>query len=398
MTKYSKRFLTVGSLLRTEELSKFNREIEKREDITYPFYDDLEGYRETEEKAVEEIIKKQIDHGLSQITDGEYSRSMWHLDFLWGLEGVERYIRDHGYSFQCCTDKHSNEEFFETRKDIGLRIVGKLKCKNHQFIDHFKRSLSFADDSVELKLTIPAPAQVYSDFTRQLLDEDGNYYNEIYKTVEELKDGLANVYGEFFDEYVEAGGKIIQLDDCTWTVFSKDNPGGIYHMNPNVTDDEVKAVTKEYVDLNNRVIALAKDRGLKVYTHNCRGNYSSRNFTSGTYEAVANYFLANQDYDRFYLEWDDERAGSISALESFKDKPETEVVLGLLSSKTSGLDDEDRVLKALEEATKYVAKDKLYLSHQCGFASCDEGNELNEDQEWAKIDQGHKIALEFFGE
>src|SRR5699024_1007380 len=136
------------------------------------------------------------------------------------------------------------------------------------------------------------------------------------------------------------------------------------------------ASAEAYVAVNNAIIDYGHELGLKVYTHNCRGNYASRHLADGSYEKIAHYFLKNQRYDRFYLEWDDERAGSIDALEAFKDNDQVEVVLGLLSSKTADLDDEERALNSLEEASKYVSKDRLYLSHQCGFASCDGGNEL----------------------
>jgi len=117
----------------------------------------------------------------------------------------------------------------------------------------------------------------------------------------------------------------------------------------------------------------------------------------GSYVKIANLFLKQLKYDRFFLEWDDDRAGSLEALEVFKDRPETEVVLGLLSSKTSTLDDEARVVRLLDEASKIIDKDRLLLSHQCGFASCDGGNELSEAQQWAKIDQGQKIAKQYWG-
>ena len=156
-------------------------------------------------------------------------------------------------------------------------------------------------------------------------------------------------------------------------------------------------MANEFIDLNNQVIAYAHELGLKVYAHNCRGNYQSRSASDGSYESIAHLFLEKQNYDRFYLEWDDERAGSIDALKVFKDK-KPEIVLGLLSSKTSGLDDEKRVLELLEKASTIIDKDRLYLSHQCGFASCDEGNELTIDEQWKKIDQGQKIAKEFWAE
>ena len=144
------------------------------------------------------------------------------------------------------------------------------------------------------------------------------------------------------------------------------------------------------------MIDYAHKLGLKVYTHNCRGNYDSRSMSDGSYESIADLFLEKQNYDRFYLEWDDERAGSIDALNAFKNK-DNEVVLGLLSSKTNTLDDENRVKELLEKASEIIDKDRLYLSHQCGFASCDGGNELTIEEQWAKIDQGQKIAEEFWG-
>lgn len=111
---------------------------------------------------------------------------------------------------------------------------------------------------------------------------------------------------------------------------------------------------------------------------------------------IANLFLKQLKYDRFFLEWDDERAGSLEALAVFKDRPETEIVLGLLSSKTSTLDDETRVLRMLDEASTIIPKERLLLSHQCGFASCDGGNELTEAEQWAKIRQGQKIAQQYW--
>ena len=190
-----------------------------------------------------------------------------------------------------------------------------------------------------------------------------------------------------------------RLDDCVWASFAGE--GDQLHLdslNFDYSNFSKQDLAQQLIDLNNAVADYAHELGLKVYAHNCRGNYASRAFTEGAYTEVAEYFLARQHYDRFFLEWDDERAGSIEALAVFKDRPEVEVVLGVLSSKSAGLDDENRALALLEEASKYIPKENLYLSHQCGFASCDCGNELTEEQQWAKIDQGHEIAYKFFAE
>ena len=380
----SKRFLTVGSLLRDEELLKYKEEIKKRDDITYPFYDDLEGYKEAEDAAVARVVKSQKDHDLCQITDGEYSKSLWHLDFVWGLHGVERYIADAGYYFR---DK-GNEGVYETRKDIGIRIVDKLNGKNHPFIDHFKRLKELAGES-EIKQCIPSPSHVYGEQALFGGLSGGYYDGKVYEFEKDLKAS----YKDFIKEYKEAGGEIIQFDDCLWEIFSEDNKNAPISEKTRPTEE----LAEKFIAINNEVIAYAHDLGLKVYAHNCRGNYESRSASDGTYESIAHLFLEKQNYDRFYLEWDDDRAGSIEALKVLKDK-DNEIVLGLLSSKTNTLDDEKRTLDLLEKASEIIDKNRLYLSHQCGFASCDEGNELTIDEQWAKIDQGQEIAKEFWGE
>lgn len=384
----SKRFLTVGSLLRPKELLEFKDEIRKREDITYPFYEDLDGYKETEDKAVANVVNAQKDHDLVQITDGEFSKSLWHLDFVWGLHGVERYIADNGYFFR---DKDGSKEKYETRNDIGIKFVDEINGKNHPFIDHFKRLKKLAGDT-EIKQCIPSPSHIYGELTLFIGIDDGYYAGK----EEEFAKDLVASYKDFIKEYKEAGGEIIQLDDCLWELFSDDN-NDFSFTSDKQKQEHHEELAHRFIDLNNEVIDYGHDLGLKVYAHNCRGNYESRSMSDGSYESIAHLFLDKQHYDRFYLEWDDERAGSIEALEVFKDK-DNEIVLGLLSSKTNTLDDKERTLDLLEKASKIIDKDRLYLSHQCGFASCDEGNELTVDEQWAKIDQGQEIAKEFWGE
>lgn len=382
MTK--SKFQLVGSLLRPADLRKYKDEIEHRDDIHYPFYDALPGYKETETADIKRIVAEQKNNGIDILTDGEFGRSMWHLDFLWGLEGIERYIAPHGYTF-----KDHDGGTYETRKDIGIRITGPLSGKNHHFLDIYKLVKAEAGDA-DTKQTIYGPAHAYTELTvfNGLAGD-----NQFYKTKEELKAALINAYKEFLDEYKEAGGKIIQFDDCLWELFDETNTNSFFSQGNISLGD----LADEFININNEVADYAHEIGLTVWTHNCRGNYESRHAVGGTYEAIAKKFLANQRYDRFFLEWDDERAGDLKALEALKDR-DVEVVLGLLSSKTTDLDDEERVYQLLEEASKIIPKERLFLSHQCGFASCDSGNELATPQQWAKIKQGHEIAEKFFAQ
>lgn len=384
----TKRFLTVGSLLRPEELLKYKEQIEHRDDIVYPFYSDFEGYREVEDKAVESVVQEQIKNHFPEITDGEYSKSMWHLDFVWGLNGIKRYIADHGYFFR----DHDDHNHYETRRDIGLLIESRLDGKNHPFLDHFKRLDKLAPEGSSLKQCIPSPSHIFGE-----LSWSDNIGGDVYQTTDDLKSDLIQSYKDFLKEYAQAGGTIIQFDDCLWEIFAEDNPNSPF-TGKGIDHEEVLGLANEFIELNNEVIEFAHDLGLKVYTHNCRGNYDSRNMGAGSYEKIAHLFLEKQDYDRFYLEWDDDRAGSLEALAVFKDKISTEVVLGFLSSKTRTLEDKESILNSLEKATEYIPKDRLYLSHQCGFASCDGGNELSHEEQWKKIEQGQEIAFEFWGE
>ena len=381
----SKRFDIVGSLLRPQDLLAYKREIEKRDDITYPFYQDLQGYHECEDQAITNVLNEQIQAGLPVISDGEFSKSLWHLDFLWGLQGVERYIADTGYIFR----DHGHDHGFETRKDIGVEVVSPLSGKNHHQNRVYKQ-LQEKTQGYPLKQCIPSPAHLYGEFLwSPYINAD-----KVYKNNEELKTGLLKAYKEFLEEFSQIGGQIIQLDDCLWAVFATDNEASQF---AGKKPEDAQSVAKEFIALNNQVIQYAKELGLKAWTHNCRGNYRSRSMSDGSYEAIAELFLDGQNYERFYLEWDDERAGSLEALKVFQNK-DVEVVLGLLSSKTGQADQEERVFKLLEQASQIIPKERLYLSHQCGFASCDNGNELTQEQQWEKIKQGQQIAQAFWGE
>jgi methionine synthase II (cobalamin-independent) len=384
----STRFHIVGSLLRPATLLKYKRQIEQRGDITYPFYSDLEGYQACETEATRDVVAKQIQHKVAIITDGEFTRSIWYCDFVWGLQGAGRVILPQGLLFR---DKDGKSDY-ETRKDLGFRISAKLSGKNHHFIKLYQQLQSFAAGH-PIKLTIPSPAQIFA-----LLQWSDNWGkpDSVYATVDELKAGFTNAYKEFLEDYAAVGGKIVQFDDCLWEFFSPDNPLSPV-VGPNAKAEDLTAQALQFIELNNTVVAIGKGLGLTVWTHNCRGNYASRFAGAGSYDRIADLFLKLQRYDRFFLEWDDDRAGSLDALKVFANT-KTEIVLGLLSSKKNTLDDEDRVLRLLNEASKIIPKERLHLSHQCGFASCDGGNELTEEEQWAKIDQGQKLALAFWGE
>ena len=158
-------------------------------------------------------------NGIDILTDGKFGRSMWHLDFVWGLKGIERYIAEHGYTFK----DHDGGQY-ETRKDIGIRITEPLSGKNHHYLDIYKLVKAEAGDE-DTKQTIWGPAHAYTElaiFDRLAVP------GQVYETNEELKKGLINAYKEFLDEYKAVGGKIVQFDDCLWELFDPSNPTSFY--------------------------------------------------------------------------------------------------------------------------------------------------------------------------
>ena len=176
----------------------------------------------------------------------------------------------------------------------------------------------------DTKQTIWGPAHAYTELA--IFDRLAGP-GQVYETNEDLKKGLINAYKEFLDEYKAVGGKIVQFDDCLWELFDPSNPASFYSDG----NGDLAELADEFVAINNEVVDYTHELGLTVWTHNCRGNYEIRSAAEGTYEDIAKKFLAEQHYDRFFLEWDSDTAGDIKALEALKDS-KAEVVFGLLSS------------------------------------------------------------------
>ncbi|MCI5600870.1 MAG: 5-methyltetrahydropteroyltriglutamate--homocysteine S-methyltransferase [Hallerella porci] len=335
-----------------------------------------EDLKNVEDKLITELVKKQKAHGLHVITDGEFRRSYWHLDFFWGFNGIEHIELEHGYKF------HG----IETKKG-SIQITGKISGTNHPFVNHYKFVKQFEEEGIIAKQTIPAPAQLWAELFR---GDNGKNTNQFYPDKEVLIQDIAKAYHETILELYQAGCRTIQLDDCTWgMIIDKD-----YWKARGKTEFSIEDEAALYLRLNNLAIEnLPED--LVINTHVCRGNYNSCFASQGAYDPVAPYLFAKENVNAFYLEYDDERSGSFDALK-FVPKNK-KVVLGLITSKSPKLEDRNEEIKRIHEASKFVTLDNLYLSPQCGFASCEIGNRLTEDEQWAKLDLVKSIADEVWG-
>lgn len=349
----------VGSFLRPEELKKARRQYENGE-ITRT---DLKA---VEDKAIRELVKKEKAAGLKSVTDGEFRRSWWHLDFMWGIHGVEYKKVERGYQFK-------GEE---TRAETA-GILGKIKFTGeHPFLEHYKFLKELADEEgVEARQTIPAPAQILLELQRPENIADVKF---IYENQEDLINDIVKTYNQIIRAFYDLGCRNIQLDDCTWGTFCDRN----LLKRLGYTEEQVKDTLNLFLKLNNLAIKdLPED--LIITTHVCRGNYHSTYASEGPYDLVAEILFANANVDAFYLEFDDERSGGFEPLKYVpRDK---QVVLGLVSSKTGKLESKETIIRRIEEATKYLDLDQICLSPQCGFASTEEGNILTEEEQWNKI-------------
>ena len=188
----------------------------------------------------------------------------------------------------------------------------------------------------------------------------------------------------------DAGCRNVQFDDCTWGMMA-DKMG---HLAYGTTVEGLKEIQKNHKDINNLVIANAP-KDMVINTHVCRGNFHSTYANSGAYDPVADILFGEENVNAYYLEFDDERSGGFAPLA--KVSGDKKVVLGLITTKSPVLENKDQVIARIHEAEKYIPLDRLYLSPQCGFASCEIGNKLTEEEQWAKLKLVKEVAEEVWG-
>jgi len=360
----------VGSFLRPERLKEARAKFNAGEI-------NAEELERVENEEIIALIEKEKELGLKSVTDGEFRRAFWHLDFLKNLEGVELVEVDH-FSIQF-KDKDV--------KPKTLRIVGKVDfSENHPFVKHFKFLKEHAGDT-PVKLTIPSPSMLH--LITQVREKN-------YVPIERYKDNEAL----FFDDVVEAyrkalqcfydlGCRNIQLDDTSWGEFCALDKREAYEAR----GFDLEKIARDYVDVLNRVIEW-KPEDLVVNMHICRGNFRSTWFSSGGYEPVAKTLFGHCRVDGFFLEYDSDRAGDFTPLRYIKNQ---KVVLGLITSKSGDLEDKDEVIARIKEASQYVPLEQLCLSPQCGFSSTEEGNILTIEAQWDKLKLIDEIVREVWG-
>jgi 5-methyltetrahydropteroyltriglutamate--homocysteine methyltransferase len=354
----------VGSLLRPVAL-KQAREQHAKGEI------DSAALKAVEDREVKSVIQKQEAAGLQSITDGEFRRSWWHLDFLWGLDGVERHVMDNGIAFAAV----------KTRNE-GVQVTGKIGFSGHPMIEHFK--FLKANTTRTPKMTIPAPSALYGRPSMTPINKG------VYPSTEKMFDDLGQAYKKAVRAFADAGCRYLQLDEVFIAMLCDPK----YRQQMKERGDDPDALGPLYGDLINVAISdIPSD--MTVTMHLCRGNYKSTFMGSGGYDAMQEVLFDRIKVNGYFMEYDTDRAGGFEPLKRLQ-KGRT-AVLGLVTTKTGTLEGKDAIKRRIEEAAKFTNLDQLCLSPQCGFASTEEGNVLAEEQEWAKLRMIGEIAREVWG-
>ena len=363
------RYDFVGSFLRPAELKRARADFQNGRIGA----DELKA---AEDRAIRELVAKQQSAGYHVITDGEFRRATWHLDFMWGFHGVGHSRTEKGLPF------HGENAMLD-----DTYLTGEVGVDSHPFVEHFKFVKELENENTVAKLTIPAPAQFLEQMVMPFAMENTSKY---YPNAEKLVEDLAAGYRKVIADVYAAGCRNLQFDDCSWGMLVDPRACLIFD-----TDEKGLEAIKEQMLAANNLAMEGKPADLVINTHVCRGNFHSTYASSGAYDSVAKTLLARENVNAYYLEFDDERSGGFEPLAAVSG--EKKVVLGLVTTKRPELEDKAAVIARIHEAAKYIPLGRLCLSPQCGFASCEIGNKLTEAQQWAKLSLVKEIAEEVWG-
>lgn len=334
-----------------------------------------EELREVENEAIADAIKKQEAVGLQSVTDGEFRRTYFHIDFLEQLEGVSV---SGGIAVKF-RSKKGEVNFAPPR----LAVSGKLRHVK----DIQKRDFEFLQShtSCTPKVTIPSPTMVHFRGGRKAIDI------EAYPDLDQFFEDLAQCYRDEINSLYEAGARYIQMDDTNLA----------YLCDPQIREDtrsrgeDPNQLPRTYAVLINSVID-GRPNDLTITVHLCRGNFRSSWVAEGSYEPVAEILFNEMNVDAYFLEYDDERSGDFAPLR-FMPADKT-LVVGLVTTKVGELEDQNELIKRVHEAANYMPLENMCLSPQCGFSSTVHGNELSEDQQWAKLELVVETARKIWGD
>jgi 5-methyltetrahydropteroyltriglutamate--homocysteine methyltransferase len=362
----------VGSLLRPPELTAARADF-KAGRI------DADALTAVEDTAILDVIELQRQAGLQTVTDGEFRRTSWHMDFIYQLGGVEQV---QGEALHVQFRSEAGEYDYAPP---AMAVTAQLTLPRTIFADAFTFLRDHAHSDQTPKLTIPSPSMVHYRGGNSALDPGA------YPDADVFWDDLSSAYAAQLRGVHELGCRYLQLDDTSLAYIN--DPAQRAHIEQIGGDPD--HLHEQYIANLNRVLADKPD-DLVVTTHLCRGNNQSMWAAEGGYDFVAEALFGDLDVNGYFLEFDDARSGGFEPLRYV---PAGKlVVLGLVTTKRAELEDADMLKRRIEEASRFVDIDQLCLSPQCGFSSTEEGNHLTIDEQKAKLELIVKVAAEVWGD
>jgi len=355
----------VGSLLRPAELAALRARF-KRGEV------DAAQLRRAEDQAITEAVRHQEAIGLQSITDGEFRRDWWHLDFLAQLDGVA--LKENpGPKFQ--TGEHGGEQ-----PPIAT-VSGLIGCSRPIMAEHFAYLKSQTTRTP--KMTIPSPSMLHLRGGRAAISR------EAYPEMDAFWADVAAAYRAAIGHLYAAGCRYLQLDDITFAYLCDPK----IQANCRANGDDPAALPQTYADTINAAL-MGKPDDLHVTIHTCRGNFKSAWVAEGGYDPVVQAMFST-DVDGYFMEFDSVRAGGFEPLRALPRGKK--VVLGLVTTKLGELESKDDLKRRIAQAAKFVPLDDLCLSPQCGFSSTHHGNALSQDDQWRKLQRVVEVAAEVWG-
>ena len=346
----------VGSLLRPAELAAARKARDPH-------------LRDIEDRSIREAVARQEAIGLQGITDGEFRRDYWHLDFMKQLDGV---------TLKPVVGMTFNAE------DVPpmATVTGRVKCSKPIMVDHF-RFLKQATKKTA-KFCMPSPGSLHFRGGRNAISRD------VYPDLAEFWRDASAAWAQSIRHLGDAGCTYLQLDDVGFSYLCDAKVRENFRNN----GDDPGTLHRAYADAINDALR-DRPQGMAVTMHTCRGNFRSTWFAAAGYQDEVLEGMFSADVDGFFMEYDTERAGGFGPLAKLPRGKN--VVLGLVTTKSGALESKDDLKRRIEEASRYVPLENLRLSPQCGFASTHHGNKLTQDEQWRKLERVVEVAREVWG-
>ncbi|MDQ9191926.1 cobalamin-independent methionine synthase II family protein [Cronobacter sakazakii] len=353
----------VGSFLRPDAIKQARQQFAAGEI-------DAAHLRKIEDDAIRHAVEQQCACGLHVVTDGEFRRAWWHLDFFGALQGVELVEVNQGIQFNGIQTKAQS-----------VRVTGKVAFGDHPMLEDF-RFLKSVSGNAEPKMTIPSPSVLHFRGGAVAIDRN------VYPDLKDYFDDLATTWRDAIHAFYDAGCRYLQLDDTVWAYLCSDEQ----RRQIRERGDDPDELARIYARVLNQALE-GKPEDLTIGLHVCRGNFRSSWIAEGGYEPVAEVLFGTVNVDAFFLEYDNDRSGDFAPLRFIRPGKQ-QVVLGLITTKNGELENPELIKARLEEAAKYVDINQICLSPQCGFASTEEGNSITPAEQWEKVRLVTSVASE----